>query len=45
MIELTTKHVLLISLGIHAAGSGFKKVVSFGFGHEDPEATGCLDGL
>ena len=43
MIELTTKHVLMVRLGIHAVGSGLKKVVFFGFGHKNPRATLCLD--
>ena len=45
MIELTKKHILLVSFGIHAYGSGLKKVVFFGFGHNNPKATGRLDRL
>ena len=45
VIELTKKHILLVSFGIHAYGSGLKRVVFFGFGHNNPKATGCLDRL
>jgi len=31
-MELTKKHVLLVSFGIHAYDSGSKKVVSLGLG-------------
>ena len=45
MIELTKKHISLVSFGIHAYGSGLKKVVFFGFGHKNPKTTVCLNGL
>ena len=32
MIELTKKHILLVSFDVHAYGSGLKKVVFLGLG-------------
>ena len=32
VIELTKKHILLVSFGIHAYGSGLKRLFSLGLG-------------